>query len=137
MSTTVVTNPNPTAQPTDGNSVNNIQVYITGGYGGPHAVFDKDHYKSQLRTPDSLIEFNALQGALKNLGYVWSINVIQIGDNNTTVSLSWPITDPKLKLFVQDEMNYLINQRYAKKFYLATANLSVDIETYQQPFPWE
>lgn len=135
MSSTVVVNPNPTAQPTDGNSVNNIQVYITGGHGGPHAVFDKDHYKSQIRIDGELVEYNALQGALTGLGYVWSINVIAIGDNNGTRSLSWPMP-ANLKAFVQQEMQYLIEQRYAKKIYLATAKVLVDIDNPPQSLPW-
>ena len=80
------------SEPTDLSAVNNLNAITTSGYGGPHAVFDKDHYKAQMRLPGKLIEYNAAQGAVIGIGYVWSINLLCFYDNNETERFALPPT---------------------------------------------
>lgn len=123
--------------PTDLSAIDNINTIVVGGYGGPHSVFDKDHYKSQLRLDGRLIEFNAAQGAVVGHGYVWAVSIISYGDDNVTETLSWPMTDPDIKKFVKLQMIYFIEKYVVKKLYLASINRDIDLTTAVGPFIWE
>ena len=90
-------------EPTDLSAVNNLNAITLGGYGGPHAVFDKNHYKGQIRLTDRLIEFNASQGAIAGHGYTWVINLISYNDNNVTEMLPLPQTGT-IQTFMDDQM---------------------------------
>ncbi len=96
------------SEPTDLSAVNNLNAITTSGYGGSHAVFDKNHYKGQMRLAGKLIEFNASQGAISNLGYVWSINLIAFHDNYETEMLMLPPTELVVKQFMDAQMQILI-----------------------------
>ena len=97
------------SEPTDLSAVNNLNAITTSGYGGPHAVFDKDHYKNQMRLPGKLIEYNAAQGAITGIGYVWSINLLSFYDNNETERLALPPTELLVKQFMDSQMKILID----------------------------
>jgi|ERR1035437_776846 hypothetical protein len=90
-------------EPTDLSAVNNLNAVTLGGYGGPHAVFDRDHYKAQMRIPNRLIEFNAAQGAVIGHGYTWVINLLAYDDNYVTERLSLPQTST-IKTFMDEQM---------------------------------
>jgi hypothetical protein len=96
------------SEPTDLSAVNNLNAITTSGYGGPHAVFDINHYKGQMRLPGRLIEFNASQGAITGLGYVWAINLIDYNDNNESERMALPPTDIAVKKFMDDQMQIFI-----------------------------
>ena len=97
------------SEPTDLSAVNNLTAITTSGYGGPHAIFDKDHYKAQMRLPGKLIEYNAAQGAVYGVGYVWSINLICFYDNNKTERLALPPSELVVKQFMNAQMTILID----------------------------
>ena len=96
------------SEPTDLSAVNNLNAIITSGYGGPHAVFDINHYKGQMRLPGKLIEYNASQGAITGLGYVWAINLIVYYDNNESEIVMFPPTEIAVKKFMDDQMQIFI-----------------------------
>lgn len=97
------------SEPIDLSSVNNLNAITTSGYGGPHSVFDINHYKGQMRIPKALIEFNASQGSITGIGYVWVINLINYNDNNESEMMMLPPTDTTIKKFLDDEMQIFIS----------------------------
>ena len=121
------------SEPTDLSAVNNLNAITTSGYGGPHAVFDKDHYKAQMLLPGKLIEYNAAQGAVIGIGYVWSINLLCFYDNNETERLALPPTELAVKQFMNAQMAILIDTYKPTNLYFsATGNkiLASEFEGY-------
>ena len=110
--------------PTDLSAVNNISAVITGGYGGPHAVFDKDHYKGQMRQTTRLIEFNAAQGQITGHPYCWVINLLAFNDDNITEMLPLPpATD--LKDFMDQQMAILLEKYQPRLLYFPATNYEI------------
>lgn len=105
------------SEPTDLSAVNNLNAITTSGYGGPHAVFDINHYKGQMRIPKALIEFNASQGAITGIGYVWVINLIYYNDNNESEMMLLPPTDSTIKSFLDDQMEIFMTTYKPKTLY--------------------
>ena len=116
--------------PTDLSAVDNINAITTAGYGGPHAVFDKDHYKGQMRMDTKLVEFSALQGVLTGIGYVWAINLIAYNDNNVTEMMALPPTELVVINFFWNQMDVLIEKYFPKQFYFVALNKMISIEDY-------
>lgn len=130
MSTANVSQTASLTDPTDLSSVNNISAIITSGYGGPHAVFDKDHYKGQMRMETKLVEFSALQGALQNLGYTWAINLIAYNDNNVTEMMVTPPTELTVTNFFWNQMDVFIEKLQPKTLYFVYSKKQIPIEDY-------
>jgi len=117
------------SEPTDLSAVDNISVTIKGGYGGPHAVFDKDHFKAQMRLSGKLIEFNAAQGTVTGHGYTWAINLLAFYDNNETEMLMLPPTELAVKQFMDTQMGLFFEKQKPVYLYFPATNhdiLAVD-----------
>lgn len=130
MSTANVSQTASITDPTDLSGVNNINAVITSGYGGPHAVFDKDHYKGQMRLPGKLVEFSALQGTLPGYSYVWIINLIAYNDDNVTEMMTLPPTELAVTNFFWSQMDVLVEKYFPRKLYFAALNKAIPIEDY-------
>lgn len=130
MSTANVSQTASLTEPTDLSAVNNINAVITDGYGGPHAVFDKDHYKGQMRLATKLVEFSALQGQLVGIGYVWAINLIAYNDNNVSEMMVTPPTESEVTTFFWEQMDIFIEKYQPKTLYFACSKKQIPIEDY-------
>lgn len=119
------------SEPTDLSAIDNISPVIKGGYGGPHAVFDKDHYKAQMRLPGRLIEYNAAQGQITGVaGYVWAINLLCYFDNNVTNSMALPPTELAIKKFMDEQMQILIEDYKPRLFYFPATGHTIPADEF-------
>jgi hypothetical protein len=114
--------------PTDLSAVNNTTAVTNAGYGGPHAVFDKDNYKAQTRLEGKLVEFSAKQGTITDRGVVWSIMLIAYYDTLVTEMLDLPQTDPDIKKFFETQMSIFVEKYQPKKLYFPALDQEILVE---------
>lgn len=117
-------------EPTDLSALNNLNAVTTSGFGGPHQVFDINNYKSHLRLPTRLIEFNASHGAIVGVGYVWAINVIDYNDNFESSIIKLPSTDLDITKFVNDQMVRFINKYNPDVLYFHASRYKIETENF-------
>ena len=116
--------------PTDLSAVSNTAAVTNAGYGGPHAVFDKDHYKAQMRLQTKMVEFNAAQGTIANHGYIWSIILISYHDTLVTEMMGLPSTELVVNNFFREQMEIFIEKYKPKRMYFPALDREIAIEDY-------